>query len=426
MINRAESPLIKDAVDFTLTLPAVASYTLNNGVPVYEVNAGAQEVAQIEFVFYAGNFFEEQQSIAAATNTLTQNGTSTKTAYQLNEAFDYLGAFCSRSCYNETAVIKLNCLSKRLPELIPIIAEMITDATFPDEELATFKQNSKQRLSVNLQKSEFVASRLIDAYLYGRSHPYGKYTEEQDIDQLDAELLRKFYDQYYRQGECIIFVSGKFTQNVEAILNASIGQLPIVAPKKTLPTFALQPEINKKHHITNDPQSVQGAIRIGRSFVNRKHPDFSKLMLLNTIFGGYYGSRLMSNIREDKGYTYGIYSYGQNHLSDAGFIISTEAGKDVCAATIEEVYKEMNLLKTELITEEELSLVRNYMIGSILGSLDGPFQIMAKWKNIILNDLTEESFYKSIHDIKTTTAEELQALAQQYFNQEEFYELVVY
>lgn len=426
MINRTESPEIKDAVDFTLTLPPYATYTLHNGVQVYEVNTGAQEVAQIDFVFYAGNFFEDQQAIAATTNALLKNGTTNKTAYQLNEAFDYLGAFCSRTCYNETAVIKLNCLSKRLPELIPIIAEMLSDATFPEEELATYKQNSKQRLSVNLQKSDFVASRLIDAYLYGKDHPYGTYTEQEDIDKLEVEALRRFYDKYYRHGECIIFVSGKFTQNVEAILNESIGKLPITAPKNTLPKFSLNPTQEKIHHITNDPHSVQGAIRIARPFVNRHHPNFAKLMLLNTIFGGYYGSRLMSNIREDKGYTYGIYSYGQNHLSDTAFIISTDAGKEVCAATFEEVYKEMEILKTELVSEEELSLVRNYMIGSILGSLDGPFQIMAKWKNIILNNLTEESFYRTIHDIKNTTAEELQALAKQYFNKEDFYELVVY
>ncbi len=426
MINRAESPVIKDAVDFNLVLPDVRQYTLQNGVPVYEINTGAQEVAQVELVFYAGNFFEEQKSVAAATNFLLKNGTSTKTAFQLNEAFDYLGAFCSRSCYNETAVIKLNALSKSLPQLLPVIAEMLSDASFPEDELATYQQNSKQRLLMNLQKSDFVAGRLIDAYLYGKDHPYGTYTEPEHLDAITAEQLRSFYDQYYRNGQSIIFVSGKFTESLEDILNNEIGQLPLQAPKNQLPSFVLNPAIEKKQQITIDPQSVQGAIRIARPFVNRHHPDFAKLMLLNTIYGGYYGSRLMSNIREDKGYTYGIYSYAQNHLSDTAFIVSTDAGKEVCGATIEEVYKEMELLKTELISDEELKLVRNYMIGSILGSLDGPFEIMGKWKNIILNGLDEQSFYKTIQDIKNTSAEELQALAKQYFNKEDFYELVVY
>lgn len=134
----------------------------------------------------------------------------------------------------------------------------------------------------------------------------------------------------------------------------------------------------------------------------------------------------MSNIREEKGYTYGIYSYLQNHLHESAWVISTEAGKDVCAATIEEIYKEMKAMREELIDDEELSLVRNYMIGGILGDLDGPFHIIAKWKNIILNNLDEQYFYDSVDAIKTTGAEELQALAQKYLQPERFFELIVY
>ena len=170
---------------------------------------------------------------------------------------------------------------------------------------------------------------------------------------------------------------------------------------------------------------MQGSIRIARPFPNRHHPDFLKVQVLNTLFGGFFGSRLMSNIREDKGYTYGIHSYLQNHIQQSAWMISTEAGKDVCEATIAEVYKEMKDLREELVDEEELLLVRNYMMGSILGDLDGPFQIIARWKNIILNNLDEKYFYDSINTIKTISAEELQELAQKYLKPEDFYELVV-
>jgi predicted Zn-dependent peptidase len=134
----------------------------------------------------------------------------------------------------------------------------------------------------------------------------------------------------------------------------------------------------------------------------------------------------MSNIREDKGYTYGIYSYIQNHLSDTAWMISTEAGKDVAEAAVEEVYKEMKRLNEEPIDADELLLVRNYMMGGILGELDGPFQIMGKWKNIILNGLDEKYFNQSIQTIKTISAEELKALSQKYLSPDKFYELIVY
>jgi predicted Zn-dependent peptidase len=133
----------------------------------------------------------------------------------------------------------------------------------------------------------------------------------------------------------------------------------------------------------------------------------------------------MSNIREDKGYTYGIHSYIQNHIHHSAWMISTEAGRDVCEATIVEVYKEMEILRNEKIDEEELSLVRNYMIGSVLGDLDGPFQLIARWKNYVLNGLDENFFYSSIETIKTTDANELQELANKYLQPDLFYELVV-
>jgi predicted Zn-dependent peptidase len=192
-----------------------------------------------------------------------------------------------------------------------------------------------------------------------------------------------------------------------------------------LPAIPLQPESGKKFRITNDPNGVQGSIRIARPFPNRHHPDFLKAQVLNALFGGFFGSRLMSNIREDKGYTYGIHSYLQNHIHDSAWMISTEAGRDVCEATIKEVYKEMNDLRENPVDDDELKLVRNYMMGSILGDLDGPFQIISRWKNIVLNNLDENYFYNSINTIKSVTPEELQQLAIKYLQPEEFYELVV-
>jgi predicted Zn-dependent peptidase len=379
----------------------------------------------VELVFYAGNWFEQQNSVAPATNYLLKNGTSKRTAFQLNEEFEYYGAYCNRSCYNETAVVSLSALSKQLPSILPVVREMITDSVFSDAELDIYKQNSKQRLQVNLQKSDFVATRLTDAYLYGEEHPYGRYTNPEHMDALNSSLLKDFFKQYYLNGQCVIFVSGKLPANIAEQLNNAFGDLSLKAFNNQLGTIDQLPATEKKYRIQNDVNGVQGAIRIARPFYNRHHPDFMKAMVLNTVFGGFFGSRLMSNIREDKGYTYGIHSYVQNHIHESAWMISTDAGKEVCEATIEEVYKEMKLLREELVDDEELLLVRNYLIGTILGDLDGPFQIIGRWKNLILNNLTEDYFYRSIETIKTISAEELRELAKKYLNPEQFYEIVV-
>jgi zinc protease len=425
MTDRKIAPPVKDAVEFNLELKPYTHFTLDNGVPVYTIDAGVEDVLQIEMIFYAGNWFEEKPMVASAVNSLLKNGTSTKNAFEINEHFEYCGAFFNRSCYNETAVLTLHTLNKHLPGLLPVMAELITDATFPETELEIYQQNNRQRLLVNLQKCDFVANRLIDAYVYGEQHPYGSYTNVVDIDALNTTILKAFYNKYYVNGSCVILVSGKMPADIAAQLNKNFGALGLSKPSYSLTPITAHPATQKKYNISNDSNGVQGAIRIARPFPNRHHPDFMKAMVLNNVFGGFFGSRLMSNIREEKGYTYGIYSYLQNHVQQSSWVISTEAGVDVCMATVEEVYKEMELLRSELPDAEELLLVRNYMIGTILGELDGPFQIMARWKNIILNGLTEQYFYDTISTIKNVTGEELMEMANKYLVPEDFYELVV-
>lgn len=423
MLNRTAAPPIVDAVNLSLLLKPYRKFVLKNGVEVYTIDAGAEEVLAIEWVYAAGNSFEEQNLVAASTNYLLKNGTTNKNAFQLNEHFDYYGSYFNRACYNETALLSLHCLTKHVEELLPVVRELITDSTLPEDELETYKQIMKQRLKVNLKKSEFVAGRLIDAYLYGEQHPYGKFSHMEDFDQLQREQLVEFYDQYYRQGKLMMFVAGKLPGNLEQLLNRYFGDLENRHVEE--PKHPVLPAAEKKVRVVNDEKGMQGSIRLARSFPNRHHPDFLKVQVLNNLLGGFFGSRLMLNIREDKGYTYGIHSYLQNHVHHSAWMISTEAGKEVVDATIAEVYKEMKVLCEEQVDEEELLLVRNYMMGSILGDLDGPFQIIARWKNIILNGMDGDYFNRSIQTIRSISAPELQQLAQQYLVPDDFYELVV-
>ena len=235
MLNRTIAPPIIDSTDFNLKLKPYDLFHLDNGVPVYAINAGAQDVLQIEMVFYAGNFFENKKGIAAATNFLLKNGTANRTAFELNEAFEYYGASMSRGCYNETAVLSLHTLSKYADKLLPVLNDMLTNATFPQEELDIFVQNSKQRLSVNLQKCEFVAGRKIEQLLYGEEHPYAGFSNVPDLDALDVETIKSFYKQYYLQGECAIFIAGKLPSNIEQLLNENFGNLTL-----NKPTFAVK------------------------------------------------------------------------------------------------------------------------------------------------------------------------------------------
>ena len=424
MPNRTIAPPIKDAIDFDIILKPCTRFSLSNGAPVYYINDGAEEVAMIDFVFDAGNNYEKKNAIAAAVNHLLKNGTAKKNAFEITEYFEYYGAYVSRKSFNETASITLHCLSKHLNELLPQVRELITEAIFPESELEIFKQNNIQRLAVNLQKCDFVANRLIDQYLYGPDHPYGRVSSKQDIEAIRREELIEFYQQYYVRSKCHIFAAGKLPLDFEQQLEHHFGDLTLNENIRAV-SHTRRLAAERKHFLQIDPNGVQGAIRIGRPFPNRQHPDFKKAVVLNVLFGGYFGSRLMGNIREDKGYTYGIHSYLENHIEESSWVVSTEAGKEVCDATITEVFKEMKKLREQPINAEELLLVKNYMMGLNLGYIDGPFQIISRWKSLILNDLDENYFYDSIRVIKEVSAEDLQVLANKYLVPEDFFELLV-
>ncbi len=423
MPNRTQPPPIVDAVAYQLTLRPLERATLDNGIPVYMMNAGAEDVLQLEWLYPAGNSFESQNLVAATANFLLRNGTRTKNALQINEAVDYFGAYLNRSCYNEQASLVLHCMAKHIDSLLPIVREVVTESVLPEDELQLYCQNMKQRLEVNLHKADFVAGRLIDTYLFGADHPYGKFSSAEAFDALERSTLLRFYETHYQQAQPLLFVAGKIPTGLLGQLNRFFGDLP--ATPLNCPIHPIVPASTKKYRIDNDKQGMQGAIRMARLFPNRHHPDFIPAQLLNAVLGGFFGSRLMSNIREDKGYTYGIHSYLMNLQQQSAWMISTEAGKEVTEATITEVYREMERLRNEPVGEEELLLVRNYMMGGLLGDLDGPFQLMGRWKNLILHGVDEGYFYKTIDTIKHFSAANLQELAQRYLRPEDFYELVV-
>jgi predicted Zn-dependent peptidase len=358
---------------------------------------------------------------------LFKNGTHSKTAHQINEAFEQYGATLKAAAGDDWASISLYTLTKHLPVLLPMVREVVLEASFPEEELRLYKQNSIQRLLVSLRQCDFVANQQIDALLFGESHPYGRYTNEAAIANLTREDLVQFHHTQYDLGKAQLFAAGAIgTAEIELIQTLFGNEsVRLSEPAVPIPEYPLTTSAERVQRLSNAPNGVQGAIRIGRTFPNRHHPDFTPMVVLNTLMGGYFGSRLMSNIREDKGYTYGIYSSLQPMLHGGSMTIHTEAGREVCEAAIAEVWNELERLKTEPVPEEELRLVKNYLLGGLLGDLDGPFQLLSRWKSLLLNGFDKDRFDANIRTYKTIEAADLQVLAQRYYDRDAFYEIVV-
>jgi len=426
MINRTVAPPIVDALNFNFTLPPCNHTVSENGIPVYWLHAGEQEVVEIDWVFPGGLWSETKTATAQAVAALLKNGTASRTAYEINDTIESYGATLRVSVNNDFATVTLFSLVKHLPLLLPVIQELIQQPAFPEQELLVYVQNAIQRLNINLLQSDFIANRRIDAMLFGKQHPYGKYTLAEDLKSLETDDLHRYHARHLKAQRCKIFMAGKIGEQDVALVQQYFGRENWGSPESIPePQHALQPDPEKMQRIINNENGVQAAVRLGRDFVTRTHPDFAPMIVLNTLLGGYFGSRLMANIREEKGYTYGIYSHLYPTRKAGALLVTTETGREVCEETIVEVFREMKQLRDTPAPEEEVLLVKNYLLGNLLGDLDGAFSILQRWKNLILNDLPESHFYRNIDIYKTISAEALQELAQRYLMEEAFYNLVV-
>ncbi len=245
-----------------------------------------------------------------------------------------------------------------------------------------------------------------------------------DYDAIKREELLAYYQAAFKAENCVIVAAGRFEVKEFNLLNQFFGNQWNNKSTSVINSFSYSATVGKEI-IIEKPTAVQSAIRMGNLSINRKHEDFAKLQILNCLFGGYFSSRLMLNIREDKGYTYGIGS-GIASLKDAGyFYIATEVGTEVCANTLAEIEKEINILHTNLVTENELNLVRNYMLGSMLGSLENAFSHADKFKNLYFSGLDYSYYQNYINTVKTITAQEIQTTAQKYLNWQSMTKVIV-
>lgn len=425
LTDRTVAPAIHDAVEFDYKLPRINKETLDNGLPLYWLNAGVQDVVQIDWIFPAGLWYEQKPSVAHAVAGLLKSGTSKYTSVQIHEALEFYGAQLKVAAGNDYATVTLYTLNKHLPSLLPMVYELLTDSTLPEQEIAIHKRNAIDKLLVNLRQCEFVANQQIDALLFGEEHPYGRYTRKEKIEALSREDLLTFYKSNYNLANVRMFMGGKASAAEVKCMNDVFGKAVISAAPVAMPKYELATSAQRVHRINNDEAGVQGAIRVGRLFPNRHHPDYTPMVVLNTLFGGYFGSRLMSNIREDKGYTYGIYSSVTPEVSGGSMVIHTETGTGVIDNAIKEIYHEMETLCNEDVSEEELLLVKNYLLGGLLGDLDGPFSILQRWRSLILNGFDENYFNNNVEIYKTITPATLQALAKKYYTRADFIEVVV-
>jgi len=421
MLQRKIAPEFKTVDHVNLVRPS--HQKLANGCNVFCLSSGDADLVRIEWIFGNQRFNPQKPLLNMAVNTMLTEGTHTLISSQIADKIDFYGAFLQVEYGHDHSEVVLYSLTKHLPHTLPVILDILTDSIFPEKELETYKRNQQQKLQVSLQKNDYVARRVFNKALYGDTL-YGLSAEPHDYNSLNREDMLAHFKQMYQPCNCTLLVAGKINSETFDLVTDTFKNWTNAAVQPDTSQPPLQ-HSQEHFYFTEKPDALQSAIRMGRTTINRAHPDFPALQVLNTVLGGYFGSRLMANIREDKGYTYGIGS-GMTSLKHSGALfIATEVGADVCKAAVTEIEEEVNLLRTQLVPDAELSLVRNFMLGSLLGSLENVFSHADKFKNLYFSGMDYDYYDFYVDTVKTVTAGQLQQLALRYLNLDEFYKVIV-
>ncbi|MBK6729525.1 MAG: insulinase family protein [Bacteroidetes bacterium] len=421
MLNRKDPPAL-ELID-RLEINNFKTTVLSNNTPVYIVDGVEEEVIKIEWRFNAGRWYETQPATARTVLQMMRKGTLQKTAEQIADAIEFYGGDLDFINGQDSTGIVVFCLKKHLDTILPIVIEILQEASFPEPELEMMIQRQKQKLRISEKNTDFYANRAFHRVLFGETHPYGYAVDDSILDNLNTDVLKQYHQQHYKNAPTAIFISGNVSDDIIDTLNTHYGKIQLHKKDALENTIAIETSSEKKVY-KQLSESVQSSIRIGKIAIPRTHPDFLSYNIMMVIFGGYFGSRLMSNIREEKGYTYGIHATTSHNRHASYMEINTEVGNEVCEDAIEEIYKEMDLLRNEKVSSEELSIVRNYMMGSILRATDGPFNRINIIKNLVLNNMDTSYYDAFVNTLKTITPEQIQVMANKYLVKEEMKEVI--
>lgn len=419
MLDRKIAPPFKRVAN--IAIPQAKRTCLDNGIPLYYIEAGKQPVVRLEFIFKAGAWYEDSKGASYFAAKMLSEGTQQKSSAQISYEVEKFGAYLDFNPTLDYSIVTLECLSKHLNNLLPLLHEILRQPTFPEDELVTLKNIKAQQTRVQNEKSSFLASKKFREAIFGEAHPYGKDLTLEDIDKLTRDDVRSFYDQYYTL-PFEILISGLPDSGFIADINKIFGQT-VLQKAAADPTYISHPISSPT--IIEKEANLQSSIRVGKKLLTKDQPDYVKLLIVNEILGGYFGSRLMKNIREDKGYTYGISSALVPLRNDGYFIIGTDVNKENTRNTLQEIYKEIEVLQTTLISDDELNTVRSFMIGSFLSEINTPFALSDKFKGVHLYGLGYDFYDSYLQTVNNITSTEIRDLAQQYLQRDTFSEVIV-
>jgi predicted Zn-dependent peptidase len=425
MLDRSTPPPIQP-VQFNFRKPA--ERILRNGIPLYIIEAEGLGAVRVDFVFSAGQWVQARKLQALFACRMLREGCRGYSAAAFAERLDYYGAWLELSVAMNRTFVTLYTLKKHFAETIELVQRMLTSPSYSEEQFRIVRDNNKAQLLVNLQKGDVQAMRALRRNIYGESHPCGVQVNPEDYDSLQVVDIVDFYERHYGSHTCQIYLSGDVDDNLMALIESSFGNNDWGSSAQLANSgreLALCTADSPSKNIITHSGAVQDSIRMGCLLMDINDPDYLSMRVLTTVLGGYFGSRLMKNVREAKGYTYHIGADLITNTPQVMFLVHCEAQSGKADEVIEEVCNEISRLQTEQVSDEELRMVRNYMIGEICRNYESAFSLADAYIFMEHLGLSQSHLEKTIEAIHTTDASRLQELAQRYLHLEMLHTVVV-
>lgn len=423
MLDRTTAPEIRQLDDFSIIRPETRA--MRNGMPLHVIQAGSEDVVRFDLVIRSGQLQQSQPLQAVFTNRMLREGTRTLTSAEIAETLDYYGAWLDVSVSVDSSFVTLYSLSRYFSRTVEIMASMIKESVFPEKEFSVIRDIHKHQFMVNNQRVDVLSRKQLNRSLFGETHPLGRYAGLEDYDRINVETLKEYYRRNYSSDNCSAYLSGKVTPEIIRCVELHFGDEEWGQnPSAPVPAPAVISIDSRKRIFVEKEDAMQSALKIGGFTIDRRHPDYPKLRVLVTLFGGYFGSRLMSNIREEKGYTYGIGAGIVAYPGTGLLIVSTETGNEYVEPVVREIYHEMDRLREERVPDDELEMVRNYMLGDFCRSYESPFSLSDAWIFIETSGLDRDFYRRALAAVRDTTSDDLLTMAQTYFCKENLIEVV--
>ncbi len=407
----------------SIDFPEVRQLFLSNGMPVYLLIGGSHPVVKMEVVFDAGRPHETKRLVATTCAAMLREGTTQLKAHDIASTIDHLGASLSSPFSFDVIRLQLHCLTKHVHEALPIWSQVAIDPTFPEDELALYKQRTVQRLAVDLSHNDVLAYRKATELFFGSAHPYGYNSTAAGYQEVARADLLAHHQRLLNPQNASIFVAGQPPADMVTLLEDNFGAWQ---GKGSRSEPSLSVEADPSKWLEEDRGKQQSAIRVGRRLFRRSHPDFPAMLVLNTLLGGYFGSRLMRNVREQKGLTYGIESSMELMKYDGYFSISLETDRVNVKPVLREIDREIIRLQEELVTPDELNMVKNYLSGYVVSLMDGPLRTIQLVISHVHKGLPVDSAIQTLEGIKRTTAERVQQLAIKYLQTDALTRVIIH